>query len=85
MSDIASPTEILELVEEHEYKCALTGLPLTTENSTVDHIIPVALGGSNQKENLQPVLKEANRIKGQLSMEDLKKWVVLIYDHINKG
>jgi 5-methylcytosine-specific restriction endonuclease McrA len=40
---------------------------LTNENISVDHIIPKSKGGSNKKENIRLVHKDANLAKRALS------------------
>lgn len=54
--------------------CYLTGTPINLnqpETYNLDHVIPTAKGGSNNLDNLQICLKEANSAKGQLSCEEL--------------
>jgi 5-methylcytosine-specific restriction endonuclease McrA len=46
-----------ELVMECGGRCLRCG-------SSVDHIVPLALGGSNTIENVQPLCSECNGIKG---------------------
>jgi hypothetical protein len=41
--------------------CAVCGLPF---DINVDHIIPVACGGTNDRGNLQPLCRACNHIKG---------------------
>ena len=57
---------------EQNYRCALTGALLTPENATPDHIVPVTKGGSHSIENIQIVTEEANRAKGELTMEEFR-------------
>jgi hypothetical protein len=40
--------------------CAVCGLP---HGTTVDHIVPVACGGSNDESNLQPLCRWCNGLK----------------------
>ena len=75
MARVATVKEILELIEAHDYRCALTGVELTTENAALDHIVPVADGGGSEIENLMPVHREVNRMKDQLSLEDFRAWI----------
>ena len=55
------------LLLKQENKCALSGIELTVENIELDHIIPLADGGSHSMENVQLVCREINRMKGVLS------------------
>ena len=45
-------------------KCAICGCIITEKTFTVDHIIPRALGGRNNPENLQAACIPCNRKKG---------------------
>ncbi len=46
-------------------KCIICG----NKNITIDHIIPVSRGGTNDIDNLQPLCKSCNSSKGNKSME----------------
>jgi 5-methylcytosine-specific restriction endonuclease McrA len=50
-----------ELVMECGGRCLRCG---SSGDLTVDHIVPLALGGSNTIENVQPLCSECNGIKG---------------------
>jgi hypothetical protein len=50
-------TEVLEL---YDHKCLKCG---TSENITMDHIMPIFLGGEHKKENIQPLCKSCNSSK----------------------
>lgn len=50
-------------LEEQKYTCALTGLPLTPQTAWLDHIDAKAVGGCDDKENVQIVLAAVNRAK----------------------
>ena len=54
--------------------CYLTGQAIDLnqpETYNLDHIIPTSKGGSNDLDNLQICLKEANAAKGELTHEEL--------------
>jgi phenylalanyl-tRNA synthetase beta subunit len=37
--------ELREILDRQNYKCALTGRPLTPDNCAMDHIVPLSRGG----------------------------------------
>ncbi len=64
----AKARDILAILNHQEYRCALSGEALNPDTkSELDHVIPVAEGGDNSKENLQVVTSKINRMKGTLS------------------
>lgn len=56
--------------------CALCKHPITVfigtsrDSLTIDHIIPVAAGGNNYWNNLQPAHKWCNSRRGDMSMDE---------------
>jgi CRISPR/Cas system Type II protein with McrA/HNH and RuvC-like nuclease domain len=64
-------SEIYELIKRQNFECAITGEKLDVNDATIDHIVPVSIGGGNEISNLQVVTKAANRVKGNLTMEQL--------------
>jgi len=52
--------EWLALCDAYDGKCARCG----AEKQTLDHIVPVLLGGSNDIENIQPLCRSCNSSKG---------------------
>lgn len=58
------------ILERQDYRCALTGLPLTPDNFALDHIVPVKQGGAFDMKNAQMVLKTVNRAKHTMSQQD---------------
>ncbi len=54
----------VRLWEEQDGRCALCRLPVPLSESTVDHILPSARGGTWALENLQMAHSECNGIKG---------------------
>lgn len=56
-----SPVEWNALLAEHGYKCAHCE---SSENIEIDHIVPIALGGTNTIDNVQPLCRSCNSSKG---------------------
>jgi 5-methylcytosine-specific restriction endonuclease McrA len=66
-TDELSIKDLELLLDAQEYRCALTGEPLTPENLAVDHIVPISEGGSFDAGNSQLVTKCVNRAKHTMS------------------
>jgi hypothetical protein len=62
--------QVLEMLETQEYRCAITGRPLTPETTALDHIVPMSRGGEHRTENVWAVHAHVNAAKGTLSMEE---------------
>ena len=58
---------VLMKLEANQYKCALTGWPITPSEFCIDHIQSVNDGGSDEPENLQCLHPLANTAKGTMS------------------
>lgn len=50
--------------------CHYCGIKTTTKNRQLDHIIPVASGGTNDADNLVVACKRCNRQKGKMLYHD---------------
>ena len=70
VSALGSPDfidELRQLLTKQNFKCGLTGKPITFESDIeLDHIIPVSRGGAKDLANVRWVLKIMNRLKGNL-------------------
>lgn len=62
-------SHLMNLVESQHYRCALSGIELSPETASLDHVIPIASGGHHEISNLQWLNCEVNRMKGTLSVE----------------
>lgn len=60
-------TAIYVKLEQSQFRCALTGWKITPNSFEIDHIIPVADGGTSKPDNLQCVHQLVNRAKGTMS------------------
>jgi hypothetical protein len=61
---------LYELLEEQNYRCALTGNVLSPDDVALENIVPISSGGDFSAANSQPVSKAANRAKHTLSQSD---------------
>ena len=77
----AGVKDLLKLLEDQGYKCALCGLPLTMQQSALDHVIPLESGGTNELDNLQFVLPAVNKMKNTMSQEEFIALCCLVADH----
>jgi hypothetical protein len=68
--DTISSTQLLSLLKQQDYRCAVTGRELTPALATVDHRIPLGRGGDHSIANLWIVHKDVNRAKGSMMMEE---------------
>lgn len=56
-------------------RCAYTGKPLG-DDWQIDHVVPKRQGGTDNDDNLVPVLAIANHYKRCLDNEKFKKWLL---------
>jgi hypothetical protein len=66
----ATQRQLMELIEQQEFKCAMSGRLLTPTSAALDHIQPIANGGTHRIDNLQWVDSEINRMKGKLTVSE---------------
>jgi 5-methylcytosine-specific restriction protein A len=52
------------LLRKQRHTCQLCGVNSIVSTIEIDHIIPIALGGTNRFENLQLLCRRCNRSKG---------------------
>jgi 5-methylcytosine-specific restriction endonuclease McrA len=56
---------------EFGWHCRICGRELTKDTVTIDHIIPVSMGGTNAIENLQPLCRSCNCRKRTRPMKEM--------------
>jgi len=61
---------LMQLIETQGYRCALSGRPLTPETASIDHIVPVARGGTHDMSNVWIVDHRVNLAKGVMTTEE---------------
>lgn len=59
-----------QLLARGDCRCAFCGKRLTKENSTIDHLIPQAKGGTNAPANLVLACQPCNNTKGNRTPEE---------------
>jgi 5-methylcytosine-specific restriction endonuclease McrA len=62
--------QLLAIVEDQGYKCALSGVELTPETASLDHIVPMSKGGTHTIENVWIVDRRVNGAKGTMTTEE---------------
>lgn len=73
-----TPNERLLIYNKGKGRCAICGKFIPFDNFTVDHIIPLAKGGTNKIDNLQCACSICNNIKQDILSEDLMDKLVQI-------
>ena len=61
--------DLWKIAKKQKLLCVLTGIKLTRENMSVDHIIPMSKGGSNEPQNIRLVDKDVNLARRALTDE----------------
>lgn len=65
-----SAKRILAILKDQNYRCAISGRPLTPETASLDHRIPLAAGGLHNIDNVWVVHHQINTAKGTLTIEE---------------
>lgn len=71
------------MIEAQNYECALSGVELTPQTASADHIVPLSQGGRNVMDNVQIVHADMNRMKGTMSQDEFVNWCCLVSSHVN--
>ena len=70
--------ETRKLIYGKSNVCAICGKPITEEDFTIDHIVPLSRGGNNKLENLRPTHEKCNLLKGNLLDMELLNMIATI-------
>jgi 5-methylcytosine-specific restriction endonuclease McrA len=76
-----SATDLLGIAKKQQLICPLTGLKLTAQNISVDHIMAVSKGGSNAPSNIRLVHRIANHMKNHYSDTQFLEMCSLVTKH----
>jgi hypothetical protein len=80
----ATSSELMAMLKRQKYKCALSGAKLKPETAQLDHVEPLAEGGTNNIENLQWLDGQVNKAKGTMSQADFVRMCVMVAGHSGK-
>ena len=69
-SEAVTAKRLEKLVEQQAYCCALSGLPLTPDHASLDHIVAKSDGGEHIMSNVQWLDPRVNRMKGTMSQAE---------------
>lgn len=65
----ANAEQLMQLLKQQSFRCALSGVEISPETARLDHIVPVSQGGTDEIGNLQWLHVDANTAKGTMSQE----------------
>lgn len=65
-----------QLIKRDGNKCFYTGIEMTKENASIEHLIPLSKGGKNNLDNLVLCLKEENLKMANLSLVEKIKYKI---------
>ena len=74
-----SPGTRKMLYHQFDGRCQLCGKKLTLENMTLDHIIPLDLGGEDELSNIQIACASCNTLKRNILPDDFTNRVTNIF------
>ena len=80
----ATSSELMAMLKRQKHRCALSGAKLKPETAQLDHIEPLAEGGTNNIENLQWLDGQVNKAKGTMSQADFVRMCVMVAEHSGK-
>lgn len=62
------------MLQRMDYRCALSGVVLDPDESSLDHIKPLSRGGEHVMENVVFVHSTINRMKGEMTADEFIGW-----------
>ena len=71
-----------EILQKSGGRCAHCGKPLTHKNATIDHVIPISKGGTNENDNLVALCHECNYKKGDEVINPVAYYKYLSEEHL---
>lgn len=59
-----------KMLDDQDYRCAITGIKLTPRSAVLDHIQPLSKGGDHALSNVHIVDVRINKMKGTFPLEE---------------
>ena len=86
-NDTDRPTakRIRQLIEDQQYRCAMTAIELSPDDANLDHIVPISAGGEHVMGNVQVVHRVINQMKSTLPKDDFINWCRKIVLHAEQN
>lgn len=76
----------MAVYNKNKGRCAICGKFVSYDRFTIDHIIPLAKGGTNAMDNLQVACSVCNHIKQDILPEDLmEKLTEIVFYQMKKS
>lgn len=69
---------LLDLLKQQEFRCALSGMELTTQTATLDHKHALADGGKHERGNVWFLHKQVNDAKNSMGLEAFLRMCKLV-------
>ena len=85
-NDKVTAKRLHQLLVEQRFKCKYTGIKLTPETASLDHVVPVSEEfNGHTMDNVVWVHTCVNIMKGTLSLEEFIQWCKQITEHSGKS
>jgi len=76
-----SEGDFFNMLVEQQGRCAVSGLRLTPENVSIDHIVPVIKGGTHELSNLRLVVWDVNQAMNSLDDNRFTRLCIQVADY----
>lgn len=63
------------IYDKADGRCELCGRKILLPEMTIDHVVPLAMGGRDEIENMQCVCRMCNQLKDNLLPEEYADWI----------
>lgn len=73
--------DFFDLLVQQQGRCAVSNVPLTPENVSIDHIVPIIKGGTHELSNLRLVAWSVNDAMGSLDDVDFIELCMRVANH----